>query len=233
MSDRLLGAVVKKPQRETAGATTAARFDYQKNWAFCELIDRHQANADYLVAFEFHDDVVFFDKEMSPEKIEFIQVKTSKSVKPRTLASITQRKNDASSIIGKMLQNAEGLESAQSIRFILVSNNAFEFGADNLCAGELDEKYKAKLLLKMKEEFSDYTKNHLDALFFWVSDIPVDGIETFLRGKAMELFEERFGANFSYNVATWLRLVQGEITRKNNFPPEQISTVEQLISKNV
>ncbi len=231
MTENLFESVVKKPQRETVGATTAARFDYQKNWAFCQMIDRHQENTDYLVAFEFHDDVVFFDAEVSPEKVEFFQVKTSKSVKPRTLASITKRKNDANSIIGKMVTNADVLTTIQNIRFIRVSNNAYEFSAINVCAGQLDNKFKTKLLSKMQEEFSDYEEARLDDLFFWVSDIPVDGIETFLRGKAMELFEEKFGKNFSYNVATWLRLVQGEIVRKNNFPPEEIDTVEKLISK--
>jgi hypothetical protein len=231
MTGNLLDSLVTKCQRETAGSSTAARFDYQKNWAFCQMIDRHQENIDYLVAFEFHDDVLFFDAEVSPTQIEFFQVKTTRSVKPRTLASLTQKNGDANSIVGKMITNADGLTTVHRIKFILVSNNAYEFSSVNVCAGQLDDKFKAKLLSKINEEFSDYEETHLESLFFWVSDIPVDGIETFLRGKAMELFEERFGNDFLYNVATWLRLVQGEIIRKNNFPPEEIDTIEKLISK--
>jgi len=114
---------------------------------------------------------------------------------------------------------------------VLVSNNVYQFSSVSLSAGGLAEKHKIKLLAKMQEEFPNYEEAHLDDLFFWVSEIPVNGIETFLRGKAMELFEQRFGPNFSYNVSIWLRLVQGEIIRKNNFPPEDIANVEQLIAK--
>ncbi len=231
MTEDLLTALTEKPHRENSGATTAARFDYQKNWAFCELIDRHQAGSDYLVAFEFHDDVLFFDKEEEPEKIEFIQVKTSKSVKPQTLAFVTSRKKDANSIIGKMIKNAEGLAVAHSMRFILVSNKAFKFSADNICAKDLNEKDKEQLLLKIQEEFSDFVEDDLDSLFFWVFGIPVDDIEDFLYGKALKLFDKEFGAEVSYNVPNWLRGIQGEIARRNNVSPDKITNVEQLISK--
>ena len=231
MTEDLFIPLIEKPHRETSGATTAARFDYQKNWAFCELIARHEADLDYLVAFEFHDDVVFFDKEINPEKIEFIQVKTSKQVDSITLPFITSRQKDANSIIGKMLKNAEGLVATQNMRFILVSNKAFKFSADNICAKDLNEKDKEQLLLKIQEEFSDFVEDDLDSLFFWVFGIPVDDIEDFLYGKALKLFDKEFGAEVSYNVPNWLRGIQGEIARRNNVSPDKITNVEQLISK--
>ena len=231
MTEDLFTSFIEKPHRETSGATTAARFDYQKNWAFCELIARHEADLDYLVAFEFHDDVVFFDKEINPEKIEFIQVKTSKQVDSITLPSITFRQKDANSIIGKMLKNAEGLATTQNMHFILVSNKAFKFSADNICAKDLNEKDKEQLLLKIQEEFSDFAEDDLDTLFFWVFGIPVDDIEPFLLGRATELFEKEFEADVSYNASSWVRLIKDQIDRKNNVPPDQITTVEQLVSK--
>jgi hypothetical protein len=57
----LLDDLLEKPQRETVGSDTSSRFDYQKNWAFCQMLRRHMDGADYLVAFEFHDDVVFLE----------------------------------------------------------------------------------------------------------------------------------------------------------------------------
>jgi hypothetical protein len=75
----LLEKLASKPQREIAGSDSASRFDYQKNWAFCEMLRRHMAGADYLVAFEFHDDVVFLTPSAAPESAEFYQVKTVRS----------------------------------------------------------------------------------------------------------------------------------------------------------
>jgi Cap4 dsDNA endonuclease len=86
MQKDLLEALIDKPQRETVGSDTSSRFDYQKNWAFCEMLRRHMANADYLVAFEFHDDAVFLSPNSAPTTAEFCQVKTSKSANARKLA---------------------------------------------------------------------------------------------------------------------------------------------------
>jgi hypothetical protein len=92
MQRGLLDELIDKPQRETAGADTSARFDYQRNWAFCEMLRRHLANADYLVAFEFHDDTVFLSPGAAPTSAEFFQVKTSKSTIARKLADLTSRR---------------------------------------------------------------------------------------------------------------------------------------------
>jgi hypothetical protein len=62
----LLDDLLAKPQRETAGADTSSRFDYQKGWAFCQMLRRHMDGADYLAAFEFHDEVVFLEPNHSP-----------------------------------------------------------------------------------------------------------------------------------------------------------------------
>jgi hypothetical protein len=80
MQKSLLEDLLDKTQRETAGSDTSSRFDYQKSWAFCEMLRRHMDNADYLVAFEFHDDTVFLSPSVAPTNVEFFQVKTSSSM---------------------------------------------------------------------------------------------------------------------------------------------------------
>jgi hypothetical protein len=100
MQKNLLDELIKKPQRETAGADASSRFDYQKNWAFCEMLRRHMDHADYLVAFEFHDDTVFLSPAVAPTNVEFFQVKTSKSANARKLADFTVRPKTSNSILG-------------------------------------------------------------------------------------------------------------------------------------
>ncbi|TAK09860.1 MAG: DUF4297 domain-containing protein, partial [Rhizorhabdus sp.] len=62
----LFADLTKKPQRETAGSDASTRFDYQKDWAFCEMMQRHRAEENYLIAFEFHDDVLFLSPAEQP-----------------------------------------------------------------------------------------------------------------------------------------------------------------------
>ena len=194
------------------------------------MLDRHQAELDYLVAFEFHDDVLFFHSENSPTKVDFIQVKTSKKADSRKISEITARKDGANSVVGKMIQNSASLDNDFEIRMILVSNNAFEFCDVDICASDMDAKYKIKFLNKLKEEFPKFTEDKLAQLHFKVSKIAVDHIDTFLKGRTQELFEKRFGKDFTINVATWIRLIQGEINRKNNHPADDINNVADLIA---
>lgn len=224
----LLDSLTEKAPNENAGADTASRFDYQKNWAFCHLIDKHAAGEDYLVAFEFHEDVLFLAPEANPTAIDFYQIKTSKSPGTRKLSTLTSKKN-GKSIIGKLIANSEIAHGVESVRLILVSNNAYDFSAKDICAAALPESYRTKLVEKLKDEIPGVEVEALDRLHFMVTDIPVDGMDTYLRGKVHELFEKRFGKEFTINLLSWLRLIQGEITRRNNHPSDEIKNVADLV----
>lgn len=238
MGKDLLDELVDKPQRETAGADVGLRFDYQKNWAFCEMLRRHMENAEYLVAFEFHDDVLFISADGDPKQAEFFQVKTAKSAKPRTLADLIRvpaaKPNSSTkhnSIIGKMFLNFDGICSDHSVKVILVSNVAFEFADANLSATDLDPKYREKIVAKLKAELPNFTEAQVDGLHFVISGVSIEAMQSFLHGEAMELFRTRFGENHGFNVLSWIRLIQGEIARRNNYPSATIKNVADLIGK--
>lgn len=231
MDKDLLDELVKKPQRETAGSSSASRFDYQKHWAFCEMLRRHMDNADYLVAFEFHDDVVFLEPTRQPAAADFVQVKTSSSAKPRKIADIVVRKKEANSILGKMCLNFDGICSSHDMRVILVSNTAFEFSDKDIAAKDLDPKYRDRIVEKLKAEIPALTDAQIERLHFIVSGVSIEAIQTYLNGQAMELFKSHFGEGHGLNVHSWVRLIQGEISRKNNYPSDKITSVTELMSK--
>ena len=231
MQKDLLEELVGKPQRETAGPDTASRFDYQKNWAFCQMLRRHMDNADYVVAFEFHEDVLFLAPSAATSTAEFFQVKTSSSAKPRKLADLTALNKKPNSILGKMFLNFGGMCFDYTVRVILVSNVAFEFADKDLSAKDLHPKYRAKIIDKLKAEISGFSEAQVDNLHFIVTGVSIDAMQSFLQGEAMDLFRSRFGEDHGFNVHSWIRLLQGEISRKNNYPSDKISNVADLISK--
>lgn len=105
MADFLDIFAEQKP-RESAGARSSNRFDYQKNWAFCELIDLQLNGEDYLIVFEHHEDIVVLNSETSPTSAKFYQVK-SKKTGNWTVNSLVKNESDdkLSSIIGKLYGN--------------------------------------------------------------------------------------------------------------------------------
>lgn len=231
LSGGLLKQLADKPQREVAGSDTASRFDYQKNWAFCEMLDRHMQGADYLVAFEFHDDVVFLSPSEEPNKTEFAQVKTSRSQSPRKLSSLLSRRAENNSILGKMCMNFEGICKEFETSVILVSNIPFEFSTDSIRAVDLDEKQRSRIVEKLSDELGYFTEDSLQNLYFCFTGVSVDQMSTFLQGKALELFKFALGESHGVNVHGWVRLIQDEIGRKNNFPSDKISSPDELINR--
>ena len=224
----LLDALAKTKRRENAGSDTAARFDYQKNWALCEMLTRHKADTEYLGAFEFHDDVLFLTPELEPDAVDFYQVKTSTSVSPRSIASITAPGKKGSTI-AKMVSNCALVQPPFTIRLVLVSNNAFEFSKTSISGAYIPEPHRTKFLERLAKEFPQTSEDVLAKLHFMITDLPVDEMETFVKGKALEIFEKRFGDGFTQNVLSWLRLIQGEIRRRNNYSSEKITSVAELI----
>lgn len=232
MGKDLLADLVDKPQRETAGPDVNLRFDYQKNWAFCQMLRRHMDNADYLVAFEFHDDVLFLSPYTNPKTAEFFQVKTSKSAKPRKLTDlINPPHKKPNSIIGKMFLNFSGVCGDHELRVILVSNAAFEFTDKDISAKDLDPKYRDKIVAKLKAEIPTFTEAQIDRLHFMVTGVSIEAMQSYMQGEAMELFRSEFGEDHGFNVHSWIRLVQGEIFRRSSYPSDKITSSAELISK--
>lgn len=229
MTGNLLDQLTKKPQRETAGADSASRFDYQKDWAFCRMIRKHIDGEDYLVAFEFHDDVVFLTPSTAPQIAEFCQVKTSSSANPRKLSALTTRPKGNASILAKMIANFDGICASQDVHVFLVSNNAYEFSDKDICAKDIDEKFRNKLLDKLKDEIDGFDSAKLERIHFKVTGVSLDAMSSYLNGEAMELFCEKFGEDHGLNVRNWIRLVQGEIKRKNNHASDEIASADDLI----
>jgi hypothetical protein len=227
----LLEELLDKPQRETAGSDSSSRFDYQKNWAFCEMLRRHMENADYLVAFEFHDDTVFLSPSVTPTSAEFFQVKTSKSANARKLSDFTARPKKTSSILGKMFQNFDGIFSSHDVRVILVSNVAFEFSDRSIAAKDLSKRFLDKIVERLKDEIPAFSESQIANLHFVVTGVSIDAMQSFLHGEAMALFKTKLGEDHGCNVHSWVRLLQSEIARKNNYASDQIATVSELVAK--
>jgi hypothetical protein len=56
-------------------------------------------------------------------------------------------------------------------------------------------------------------------------------MQSFLDGEAMELFCYKFGEDHGLNIRTWIRLIKGEIVRRNNYPSDKITTTDELVEK--
>ena len=115
--------------RENAGSMASNRFDFQKNWAICKLIELSNLNEDFVLAFEFHEDIIVFDSSENPNFIDFYQIKTKNSGKFNLSALLKkqlQKNGNGNSILGKLFNNKLNFEE-ETKSLNLVSNTFFSF----------------------------------------------------------------------------------------------------------
>lgn len=115
--------------RETAGARSASRFGYQRDWALCHLLNLHiETDTDYRIVFDYHDDVVILEPADDPTALHFYQVKTKQGGYWKRAALVRRAKGKKGllpSILGKLYHNRSlFLEETASLN--LVSNSSFD-----------------------------------------------------------------------------------------------------------
>ncbi|WEJ84994.1 DUF4297 domain-containing protein [Kluyvera intermedia] len=218
MENNILGHA----QRDTSGATTFGKYDFQYHWALCRIIEKHKSNSDYALLIEYHEDVVIADSLYgSSAKFELFQVKNTGN--PFTPDALTKREKGAkghkSSILGKLLNSCIGTNYETRITEIgLVSSSGFSFDQkdnklklDILTSGDLSVNCLSGLIGKLKAELGiDILPENLK---FIVPKIKLENQEEFVIGRFAELVNEIF-PNSHCNAVNIYRAIIDEIHRK-------------------
>lgn len=209
-------------QRETSGATTFGKYNFQYHWALCRIIEKHKSNADYALLIEYHEDVVIADSLFgSSAKFEFFQVKNTGN--SFTVDSLTKRVKGAeglkNSILGKLLSSCIGTEYETRITEIgLVSSSGFSFDQkdnklklDIITSGDLSVDCLSDLTGKLKSELGiDIFPENLK---FIIPKIKLENQEEFVIARFAELVNEIF-PNSHCNAVNIYRAIIDEIHRK-------------------
>jgi len=158
--------IINQKPREKAGSTSSSRFDYQKDWSLCQLLEYHNSESDYLFIFDYHEDLLILNSETNPDKISFYQIKGNKSTNWTTDRLIKSEKdkngNPLLSILGKLYECKNKFElETKSLNF--VSNTRFNIKLNNgltgiskneICIIEIADKDKKKIKDKLVNELS-------------------------------------------------------------------------------
>lgn len=115
------------PQRETVGAGTFAKYEYQYHWALARALEEHKTNIDYVVLVEHHEDVVLVKPASlanpAAARFFFHQVKNVAG-KPWTAKDLTKRKKVSeklgNSVLGKLVQGTHGKPFTPQLEAILI-----------------------------------------------------------------------------------------------------------------
>ncbi len=156
-------------QRESAGASTFGKYNFQFHWALCEIIEKHKKNQEYALLIEYQEyallieyqeDVVIANSlDPNNAQFEFYQVKNQ--IAKYTSASLTKRdkgKNNKlkNSVLGKLLSSCVNTSyENRVVKIGLVSSSGFSLNIDKdlkldvIKIGDLAKDNLASFLLRI------------------------------------------------------------------------------------
>ncbi|QKX06762.1 DUF4297 domain-containing protein [Aquimarina sp. TRL1] len=217
--------------RENSGSVSSNRFDFQKNWAICKLIELSEKE-DFLLAFEFYEDIIVFDSSKDPNTIDFFQVKT-KGKGRHSISSLLTKKN-GSSILGKLFNNklnfndeTNSLNIISNCDYKLALKDGVDFGI-KICCSELDNIETKKIAEKLSNELSiSWLKEYLEILFLEKSDLTLEHHSDLTQQKLNKFIESKH-ADIKFNPSLAYNTIFDEVKRKNNIE-RKLSSFEEIV----
>lgn len=234
-------SIINIKPRENSGSVSSSRFDYQKDWSICKLIECHQTKTDYLVVFDWHEDLLIMDSESNPEKISFFQIKGKNSgnwtITQLIKSEIGKDGNLLLSIIGKLFDcktkyelETTSLNFVSNARFkVNLADNSSSLSKDLICIVELTTDDKEKIKKKIIDEHHLYIDPIFeDITFLRVIDLSLHDSKAHTQGKISDFLSSIYGDR-KFNIPTIYKLLFDEVKRRSNYHKE-ILTYNDLLS---
>jgi hypothetical protein len=228
--------------RDVSGSRSSDRFVYQQTWALCRLLLLHQAQADYVMTFDHHEDVTILDSENDPTSMSGFQIKTADS--NWTIASLLKRKTGKgeeqtllASILGKLYDLKEKFPSeVKQLAFVSNTSVSVRLKSTGKKATDqkqtsfdaLDERDQKQIADALKAEANLQVEPVLSRLLEFVrSDLPLDGHDTYGRGRLAEFLNALFPKK-KFQVHVLFGALLSEVAARNN-NQDSVDTFEDFI----
>jgi len=241
MNNDLQKALIENKVRENSGSISSNGFDYQKDWSICKLLEEHEKGKNYVLLFDFHEDLVILDSELNPTQADFYQIKT-KAAGCWTMHQLLKRKENkdktfSASILGKLYYNK--ILFAESVRSLNFASNT---GYDVKLADGTRSKSKANIAMnkltleeinnlkdKIRIEYgSEESLTCESIIFLIVSNLNIIDHDTYTIGRIARFLD---GINSGkYNVNLVYRTFFDQVKRKSDYDSNKISSFSEMLT---
>jgi hypothetical protein len=210
--------------RDRSGSMASGRFEFQKNWALCELLLLHTSGSDYVMTFDHHEDVSVLNAEKDPSEYRAYQIKT-KSNGSWTSAALTKRPTGTDGPLPSMLAKLCGAltqfpDSVKLLQFVsnapyriqLAVNGKCDLTAMMITFDQIAKDKRQEILEELKTELPRISAESLSGtLQLKVTDLSLADHATHAKGKLAEALEELFPGK-AFSITPVYRAIVGEIT---------------------
>lgn len=211
-------------QRETSGAQTFEKYEYQYHWALCRILGAHENSDDYVVFIELHEDVVLATSTNETiARFEFNQIKNTcaSAWTPKKLTSVPKAtaKKVTNSILGKMLQGVREKPFVDKLNSLdLVATCGFNLTPKTkglklsiITIGDLHDDCLKDIQAAIDKELDTYPLPK--TLRFITPDLPASGFQDVAIGRISKLVDVKAPGS-KCNASTIYRVLIDDLHRK-------------------
>ncbi len=229
------------PVRENS--ETFWRYSFQYDFGLLMAIELFQKHNDFVVLFEFHDDILILDSALNPTMIDFYQVKTRDTPSSWTIWNLMKLKN-WNSILWKLYSNKMKFWSyANNLFFVTntsinvsapaknwkiwktVLSSPNDYPVKNLMQVDIDTINEA-----LEQELTTKPINLEDLWILKITKLGVKDSSTHCRWLLIDLVEE-INPWVRVNGPTIYRTIFHEITRKGKIKPVPLELADVTDTK--
>jgi len=207
-------------QRETFGAGTFGKYEYQYHWALCRMLNEHEKAGEYVIFVELHEDVVVGDS-LDPRIVnfEFSQVKDFESINHLSLKKLIKSTETSDSILIKMMKSVSGKQYVDDVSVInLVATCGFniplrddDLRYELITTGDISDSSLSKISEELLNNKID--SSLIEKIQFLVPDLANKGMQDAVIGRISSLVE-RILPGCQSNPVYIYRAVIDELHRK-------------------
>lgn len=173
--------------KERGGRHGAKGHDFQRYWALCHLLKIDLEREDFVVLFEFIEDVAILDAEVQPTKVELFQIKKKEGSGVWKIPRMTKPPKSGKSILAKLYES-RAVSKNENAKIAFVSNAPVDVklskgvvstGLPEFPASMIEESVRDGIVSAVSRELRcDQSEIEIEALTFIQSSLAMDDLET-------------------------------------------------------
>lgn len=233
--------------KENAGPRAANRFSYQVNWGLKKLIELETNDEDYVMIFDYHDDIVICNSDKQSSFMDFYQIK-SKVNDNWTLSLLNKTSAESSdgdedkidtekttipkmSILAKLLSHTKVFEHTRGVYFVTTSKLAksiYKKANDIVEFSKLEDSSQKAIKENIEKEIGKLDDECYKKLFFIQNQMSVNSYQETMIGVLTKFLKEKFNTTAT-DIGVVYDNIISQLTAKNNYEPE-INSKDNLLS---
>ena len=171
MKEAIRQIIELKPD-DNSGSTISNRYGYQKNWAMMKMLELERKGRDYMIVFDYHEDIMVIDSLADDPQIDFFQVKSLRGDYWLMSDLYNAKDGDKLSILAKLLKHS--VDFTRTRDFYFVTNSFFntsqyskgeDYVPSKVPFSKFHEKIKMKTMEKVRQEIKELKEGVWEHLY--------------------------------------------------------------------